>query len=65
MPYLLIFGEEIVALSVAMTDIWVIKRIRKQARTRSNLQQKNINTNFIACELSVKRVDTFGVVTSG
>ena len=36
--------------------------IRKQAMSRSNLQQKNTNTNFIACELLVQRVDTFGVV---
>ena len=35
---------------------------RKQAMTRSSLQQKNINANFIACELSVKRIDTLGVV---
>ena len=30
--------------------------------TRPSLQQKNINANFIACELTFKRVDTFGVL---
>ena len=34
--------------------------IRKQAMTGSSLQQK-----YIACELSVRRVDTFGVVLYG
>ena len=44
MPSLLIFGEEIVVLSGAITDKWVIKlfcvRIIKDAMFRSSLQQK-------------------------
>ena len=30
--------------------------------SRSSLQKKNINVNIIACELLVKRVDTFSMV---
>ena len=44
MPYLLIFGEEIVAISGAITiNRWSnfsVVGIRKQAMTRSSLQQK-------------------------
>ena len=55
MPYLLIFGEEIVALTGAITDKWVIKLFCGQNLITSNGQvkfaAKNINVNFIACEL--------------
>ena len=42
------------------TCLWL--ELEKKAMTRSSLQQKNIKTKLIACELSVKVVVTFGVV---
>ena len=66
MPYLLIYGKEIVALSGAITDKWVIQLFCGQNKKTSNDQvkfaAKSINANCIACELLVKGVDTFGVV---
>ena len=53
-------------LSDAITDKWVIKlfcgRNWKTSNDQVRFVAKNINVNFIACELSVKMVDTFGVV---
>ena len=63
MPYLLIFGEDIVALSGAITDKWVIKlfcgRNKKTSNDQVKFAEKDITTNLIACELSIKRVDLF------
>ena len=53
-------------LSGAIADKWVVNffvvGIRKQAINRLNLQQTMYDADFIACELWVKRVETFEVV---
>ena len=64
--YLLIFCEESFALFGAKTDKWLIQLIycrnQKTSNDQAKFEAKNINVNFNACELSVKRVVTFGAV---
>ena len=55
MPYLHICVQEI----VVKTILW--SELEKKAMTRPRLQQNNIKANFIARELLVKRVVSFGV----
>ena len=66
MSYLYIFVEEVVTLLGAITDKWVQTLVCGQNQNISNdevkVSAKNINANFFACELCVKRVGTFGVV---
>ena len=65
LPYLHIFVEEMAALLGALTDKWVWKLFCRQNSKISNGQvkfaAKIMKANFIACELLVKRVVTYGV----
>ena len=66
MPYMGIFDEDVVTLLGAITDKLVLTLVCGQNLNISNDQvkfaAKNINAQFFACELWVKRVGTFGVV---
>ena len=66
MPYLCILFEEVVPLSGAITDKWVLTLVCSRNYNISNDQvtvaAKTISAKFFACEFWVKRVGTFGVV---
>ena len=66
MPYQCIFVEYFVALLGAITDkcVWKLDcGINKKIRNHQfKFATKNIKAKFIACEHSVKRIVTFGVV---
>ena len=65
MPYICIFVEDIVSLSGSMTDKWVYKfvfdLILKISHYKVKVAATNIKAKFIAGELSVKRVVSFGM----
>ena len=66
MPYLCIFVEEVVPLLGTMTDKLVLTLVCGRNKNISNdlvkVAAKIVSAKFIACELWVERVGTFGVV---
>ena len=66
MSYLCIFVEETVPLLGPMADQWELKTRLWSELDHKQLPGKgcikNISAKFIACELWVERVGTFGVV---
>ena len=65
MPYLCFFVEEVVTLSGAVYDKWVLSQNKNISNDQVKVAEKSINTKFFACELWVKRVGTFGMVLYG
>ena len=66
MPYPCIFVEEVVPLLGEITDKLVLTFVCGRNLNISNdlvkFSEKNESAKFFACELSVERVGTFGVV---
>ena len=64
MPYLCIFVEDIVSLLGAITDKWVLTLVCGRNKIISIAGKgcsKNTKVKFIASQLSIKRVVTFGM----
>ena len=67
MPYLCTFVEEVVPLSGAITDKWVLTlvcgRNKNISNDQVNVAAKNISAKLFACEFGVKRYIWSGAVS--